>query len=124
VNKVLSDETRKKIGEASKGRLWSDATKTKKSKSMLGENNHFYSRTHSDVVKQTISKSNHHKPGSGRSKYKGVSWSKHAKRWQVTMRVKKTKVHLGYFDTEQSAAKVYNEKAIELYGEDCYLNDV
>ena len=56
------------------------------------------------------------------SKYKGVSWHKRIKRWNAKIMHKGKRIHLGYFDDDIDAAKAYNAKAIELFGEYAYLN--
>jgi len=60
----------------------------------------------------------------GTSKYKGVSWHKRDKKWQSQIRVNRKLVHLGCFDNEIEAAKVYNIKATELFGEFAYVNNL
>ncbi|MCK5016913.1 MAG: hypothetical protein KAS32_07555 [Candidatus Peribacteraceae bacterium] len=52
----------------------------------------------------------------GKSMFKGVSWYKRYKKWQVKIRSGKL-IHCGYFHTEIEAAKRYDEKAKELFGE-------
>lgn len=52
------------------------------------------------------------------SKYKGVS--KNGKYFSASI---KTKL-IGYFDKEEDAARAYNIKAKELFGEFAYLNDI
>lgn len=56
------------------------------------------------------------------SKYKGVTWRNHAKRWTSQIVFDKKLKHLGYFKDETEAAKAYAEKAIEYYGEFANLN--
>lgn len=56
------------------------------------------------------------------SKYKGVSWYKKDKKWGVKIGTKYKRLFLGYFDNEIEAAKVYDRKAEELFGEFAYLN--
>lgn len=51
--------------------------------------------------------------------YKGVSWSKFAKKWCAYIKIDFAKKHLGYFLKEEDAAKAYNEFAKENWGEDC-----
>lgn len=44
------------------------------------------------------------------SKYVGVSFHKHSKKWQSQIRIGNKNIHLGYFNTEEeAAAKYYNE---------------
>lgn len=51
------------------------------------------------------------------SKFKGVSWNKFAGKWSASIKFEYKKQHLGYFDNEVDAAKAYNEKASELFGD-------
>ena len=51
------------------------------------------------------------------SRFKGVIWSKRSKKWQVQL-TKDGKPHfLGYFNDEIRAARAYDTKAEELFGE-------
>ncbi len=61
-------------------------------------------------------------PRGGTSQYKGVSWSKSHKKYAATIRCNKQRFHLGWFDDEVEAAKAYDKKAKELFGEFAYLN--
>jgi hypothetical protein len=58
----------------------------------------------------------------GSSVYKGVHWNKDAKKWHGTIQCNKEKFHLGLFTDEIEAAKAYDNKAKELFGEFAYLN--
>jgi hypothetical protein len=49
--------------------------------------------------------------------YKGVSWSKFAKKWSAYINLNGKKSHLGYFVVEEDAASAYNEAAKENWGE-------
>jgi hypothetical protein len=51
------------------------------------------------------------------SGYKGVSWHKRDKKWQVVMRIKGKVTHLGRFTCLMKAARVYDKAAIESHGE-------
>ena len=50
------------------------------------------------------------------SKYKGVSKHTHG-RWQAQTKVKGKNIHLGCYNTELGAARVYNKFMRELHGE-------
>lgn len=52
------------------------------------------------------------------SKYKGVSRSQ--KKWRITV----NREYAGVYDTEIEAAKAYNEKILELYGDQAILNKI
>ena len=56
------------------------------------------------------------------SKYKGVS--KHQKIWRARIRYNKKEIYIGGFSSEIEAAKAYNNKAFELWGENAYLNKI
>lgn len=59
---------------------------------------------------------------SASSKYKGVHWSKVKSKWVSNIQQKDKKKYLGEFKTEEDAARAYDAKAKELYGEFAYLN--
>ena len=48
------------------------------------------------------------------SKYKGVSWSKVMKKWLAAISINKKVNRLGYFETEEEAARVYQEALSKL----------
>ena len=56
------------------------------------------------------------------SKYKGVSFNKARKRFIAYIQHNKKRFHLGYFEDEIDAAKAYDKKAREFFGEFAYLN--
>ena len=56
------------------------------------------------------------------SKYKGIWWVKKNKKWRVRIRLNNKTIHLGYFKDETEAAKAYDSKAKELFGEFARLN--
>jgi len=56
------------------------------------------------------------------SKYKGVSYRKDAKKWRSIINFNKKVIRLGCFTDEIEAAKAYDEKAKELFGEFAWLN--
>ena len=58
----------------------------------------------------------------GSSIYKGVSWEKDRNKWRTGIRINNKDIHLGLFDSEEEAAKAYDAKAIELFGEYAKLN--
>lgn len=54
--------------------------------------------------------------------YKGVSYNKQRKKWEAYIKFNKKQIHLGNFNYEKEAAKKYDEKAKELFGEFARLN--
>ncbi len=60
------------------------------------------------------------KPGT--SKYKGVFLCRRSGRFRARICLDRKRIYLGYFDREEDAARAYNAKATELFGEFAYLN--
>jgi hypothetical protein len=61
----------------------------------------------------------------GLSNYKGVDKVKLASdKWRARIRYNGQEFYLGLFDTELEAAKAYNTKAKELFGEFAHLNKI
>lgn len=58
------------------------------------------------------------------SVFKGVYFYKNRNKWLVRIGINKKGTHVGYFDSEIDAAKAYNQKAIELFGEFAKLNNI
>ena len=58
------------------------------------------------------------------SRFKGVSWKKQCQKWVAQIKIDGKMKHLGLFESEKDAAKMYNEKAIELFGDFAKLNDI
>jgi hypothetical protein len=58
------------------------------------------------------------------SRFKGVHWNKHAKKWQAQITVNYHAEHLGYFDDEVKAAIAYNNAATKYFGEFARLNEI
>jgi hypothetical protein len=56
------------------------------------------------------------------SQYKGVMWDKRRSKWQAQIGHNGKKIFIGYFDDEESAARAYDAKAKELYGQYAALN--
>jgi hypothetical protein len=56
------------------------------------------------------------------SRYKGVSFDKNRNRFKAYIQHKKIIYNLGRFEREVDAAKAYDKKARELFGEFAYLN--
>lgn len=54
-------------------------------------------------------------------KFKGAH--KNGERWRAQITVNYKKIHLGYFDTVEEAAKAYDDAAKEHFGEFAFTND-
>jgi len=57
-----------------------------------------------------------------RSGYKGVHFHSQSKKWRAAILNGDTYTHLGKFDTAKEAARAYDAKAFELFGEFAWLN--
>jgi len=58
------------------------------------------------------------------SNFKGVSRNKLNKLWQASIEYNGKSINLGYFEEEIDAGIIYNQKAIELFGEYAHLNQI
>ena len=56
------------------------------------------------------------------SRYKGVCFYKRDGKWQAYIKLNGKRYHLGYFNNEVDAAKAYDVKAKEFFGEFAYSN--
>jgi hypothetical protein len=59
-----------------------------------------------------------------RGMYTGVSWDKHRQKWRAEIKVNRKKQYIGHFTSEESAARAYNIKALELYGPGARINNI
>ena len=50
------------------------------------------------------------------SALKGVCWHKRDRKWHAQIRIDGTRIHLGYFNSEQEAADAYDKAARRLHG--------
>jgi hypothetical protein len=57
-----------------------------------------------------------------KSGYKGVSWSREARKWRAQVTVDGWVTHLGWFPDPVEAARAYNQAAVEAFGEFAWLN--
>lgn len=60
--------------------------------------------------------------GTRTSPYQGVFWQRKSKAWRAQIRINGRAKCLGLFETENEAAKVRDEAAIDAYGEFAHLN--
>lgn len=59
---------------------------------------------------------------SNTSGYKGVHWSKRKQKWCASISVQSKNRYIGYFVSKEDAARAYDSKASELFGEFAWLN--
>ncbi|WP_436887761.1 AP2 domain-containing protein [Mammaliicoccus sciuri] len=60
----------------------------------------------------------------GKSKYKGVYWEKRSNKWCSGISVDGKKVYLGRFESEDEAAKAYNQAVLDYWDGEGYLNEI
>ncbi len=60
----------------------------------------------------------------GSSRYKGVYYDKHAKKWVAHICIRYANIWIGLFDSENDAARAYNGDAIKFFGEFARLNNI
>lgn len=58
----------------------------------------------------------------GKSVFKGITYSYPNRKWVARIQLNKRRIFLGSFNTEIDAAKAYDTKALELFGEFAYIN--
>jgi hypothetical protein len=56
------------------------------------------------------------------SRYRGVHWSRHDKKWIANVYRQRKVVYRGWFDDEEMAAHAYDEHARLIYGEQARVN--
>jgi len=56
------------------------------------------------------------------SKYRGVCLNQKTRTWKASIKFNKRNIHLGYFDSMETAARAVDTKAKELHGADAILN--
>jgi hypothetical protein len=58
------------------------------------------------------------------SGYKGVTWSKQRKKWIAQIAVNKKRINIGASTNIYEAIEMYNNKAVELFGEFAWTNSL
>lgn len=56
------------------------------------------------------------------SNFKGVSWSRQAKRWRASIETRNKSRCLGLFESEEDAARAYDRAALKIFGSHAYQN--
>lgn len=98
------EDTRKRMGDAQKGKLVSLETRLKIAEAI------------SNVTRMSPPRSDN------TSGFKGVSFSLGRDKWQAGIFLDGKRKPLGRFDTKEQAALAYDAAAIKNWGYDCYLN--
>tara|TARA_R100000664_G_C2694378_1_gene97202 strand:+ start:116 stop:706 length:591 start_codon:yes stop_codon:yes gene_type:complete len=77
------------------------------------------------VITQSQNLLNRRSSKNSSSKHRGVSWRKTKNKWRAQIKFNKKPIHIGYFTCEKEAARAYNKKALELWGDEhVLLNEV
>lgn len=130
----LSEETKRKIGLSSRGRTHTVSPEARKRMGDLqrgkhkGADNPFFGKKHSPETIARISdtKFKNRKPDRKTGLF-GVTFDPspgRAKPYRVRIRVNGKSKRFGNFATAEEAARAYNNKAIELFGDKALLNDI
>ncbi len=61
-------------------------------------------------------------PTGARTPYKGVGWHSRDQSWRAYISIDRRQISLGYFATEEEAARAYDAAAVEAWGEFAWLN--
>jgi len=67
---------------------------------------------------------NQGKRGRNKSGYKGVCWHRAVSKWYAQIGHNNKNIYLGVYDDIKDAARAYNSKALELFGDYAYLNEI
>ncbi len=81
-------------------------------------------RSNLRICSRSENKQNCGKRSNNTSGYKGVSWNKRSKKWQVFVWVNYKQISIGRFEDKLEAAKAYNEAALKYHGEFAKLNEI
>jgi hypothetical protein len=74
----------------------------------------------SELKKEQLSKINISKSFKRSSKYRGVS--RNGNKWQVLIMINRKKTYIGNYDSEEDAAKAYDQYAIKYHGDKARTN--
>ena len=74
------------------------------------------------LVTPQLNQANSRKHVIGKSRFKGVSWSKPANKWRAYIVRDRRQIHIGLYADEFEAARAYDAKAAEMWGDHAHLN--
>jgi group I intron endonuclease len=143
-----SEESRKKMSDAGKVKIFTEEHKKHLSESLSGENHPWFNKHLPEETKEKIAEAQRGEKsprfnwqyteeeldlisrgrqgiknsGEHTSIYVGVSFSEATCEWRSSITFRKQVYNLGFFSNEINAAKAYDKKAIELYGDNAKTN--
>jgi hypothetical protein len=94
----------------------------KEIKKHISEHNTGYKHTESAKIKISKYVQSSGLRSSNTSGFKGVIFDKLRAKWMARIKVDKIMIHLGRFDSPESAAKAYDSAALKYFGDDCFQN--
>jgi hypothetical protein len=62
------------------------------------------------------------RPSVGASRFRGVQWNSQKRKWRAALKVNQKTRHLGFFTSEEAAARAYDDAAKTTWGEKAVLN--
>jgi hypothetical protein len=74
------------------------------------------------VCTQQENTHNRSKRNRASSRFRGVNYNRRSRKWHARITFEAERLHLGYFTEEVEAARAYDRKAVELFGQDAKLN--
>jgi len=123
--KRISDNIIHRFGEDSSNwnRRWPEEKRKQASERMKGEKHPNWGNERSEETRNNISLSKTGKKYiNNSSNYVGVCWHKCSGKWISQIVYMQKKIYLGLYDNKNDAAIAYNNKAIELFGDQARLN--
>lgn len=77
-----------------------------------------------DCPSRSHNAANTHKQKNNTSGYKGVTKHKNKDKWQASLFYRGKRIYIGIYDCKLKAARAYNEKSLEIFGEFARINDI
>lgn len=117
-------EKSEKLSRSLKGKIRSEESKQRYSESKMGDKNPSFGKVPENITREKLSNSHIGKKKGipCTSKYVGVCRPKDRKRWVATISYMGKGIYIGTYITEKEAAIAYNNKALELFGNNAILN--
>lgn len=119
----VCQETRDKMSKSKIGGTLSEYHKINISNSLIGnQNGHGYKQTIDEIERKKVIQRTYGLRKSNTSKYRGVTFDKSRGKWVSQISTCDRHLFLGRFDSPEEAARAYDTKARELWGDIAYQN--